>query len=226
MSCSCGLGEAREVLSGKAPQPGSSPVSLRRMTRSEIQRNPPESSEGACPIVTNRPRTTRIGTPAGSPPAPENSPDQPRPGGSRRGSAGLKRSAMVRGFAAPASARSITSRQDDVRNGSSPKYVPPGTCGRRMKRVTRVRFRKERATRQTPCSTTRRRVGKVARPQTANLHWHENCGTRADPIPIARNERILEMVGKSLGVDAMSAATAAGRRMALDDALDLALHYG
>jgi hypothetical protein len=154
----CGLGEARNVVRLGAAQPGSSPVSLRRMTRSEIQRNPPESSEGACPIATNRPRTTRIGTPAGSPPSPENSPDQPRPGGSRRGRAGLKRSAMVRGFAAPASARSTTSRQDDVRNGSSPKYVPPGTCGRKIKRVTRVRFRKERATRQTPCSTTRRRV--------------------------------------------------------------------
>jgi hypothetical protein len=159
MSCSCGLGEAREVLSGKAPQPGSSPVSLRRMTRSEIQRNPPDNSLGACcPAATNRPRTTRIGTPAGSPPGPENSPDQPRPGGSSRGSAGLKRSAMVRGFAAPSWARSSTSRQDDVRNGSSPKYVPPATCGRTMKRVRRVRFRKERATRQTPCSTTRRRV--------------------------------------------------------------------
>jgi hypothetical protein len=27
--------------------------------------------------------------------------------------------------------------------------------------------------------------GTVTHPQTANLNWHENCGTRADPIPIA-----------------------------------------
>jgi hypothetical protein len=132
---------------------------LRRMTRSEMHRNPPKSPEAVCPRSTNCPKTTRIGTPAGSAACPENSPDQPRPGGKRRGRAGLKRSARLRGLTvAPALERSSTSRQDEVRNGSSPNHVPPGKCGRMMKRVTRVRFRKDRATRQTPFSTTRRRV--------------------------------------------------------------------
>jgi hypothetical protein len=58
----------------------------------------------------------------------------------------------------PVSARSITSRRDEVRNGSSPKYVEPGKCGRITNSVTRVRFRKESATRQTPFPTTSRRV--------------------------------------------------------------------
>jgi len=34
--------------------------------------------------------------------------------------------------------------------------------------------------------------GTVARPQTANLNWHENCGTRADPIPIATRRLVVE----------------------------------
>ena len=34
--------------------------------------------------------------------------------------------------------------------------------------------------------------GTVARPQTANLNWHENCGTRADPIPIATHRLVVE----------------------------------
>ena len=34
--------------------------------------------------------------------------------------------------------------------------------------------------------------GKVARPQTASLGWHENCGTRADPIPITTRRLVVE----------------------------------
>ena len=34
--------------------------------------------------------------------------------------------------------------------------------------------------------------GTVARPQTANLNWHANCGTRADPIPIATRRLVVE----------------------------------
>jgi hypothetical protein len=34
--------------------------------------------------------------------------------------------------------------------------------------------------------------GSVARPQSANLNWHENCGTRADPIPIATRRIVVE----------------------------------
>jgi hypothetical protein len=34
--------------------------------------------------------------------------------------------------------------------------------------------------------------GTLARPQTANLNWHENCGTRADPIPIATRRLVVE----------------------------------
>jgi hypothetical protein len=33
--------------------------------------------------------------------------------------------------------------------------------------------------------------GNFARPQTANLNWHENCGTRADPIPIATRRLVV-----------------------------------
>jgi hypothetical protein len=33
--------------------------------------------------------------------------------------------------------------------------------------------------------------GDVARPQTAHLNWHENCGTRADPIPIATRRLVV-----------------------------------
>lgn len=36
------------------------------------------------------------------------------------------------------------------------------------------------------------RSGKVARPQTANLNWHENCGTGVDPIPIATRRLVVE----------------------------------
>jgi hypothetical protein len=119
-----------------------------------MQRNPRKSSER-----TKRPSTMRIGTPAGSEACPLNSPDHPRPGGSRRGRGGLKRSAIVRGLApAPDAARSTTSRRDEVRNGSRPKYVPPGKCGRWMYSVTLDRFRNERSTRHTPLPTARRRV--------------------------------------------------------------------
>jgi predicted ATPase len=41
----------------------------------------------------------------------------------------------------------------------------------------------------------------------------------------ARNERILAALGKQLGLDALSAATADGRNMPLEDALTLAFHY-
>jgi hypothetical protein len=34
--------------------------------------------------------------------------------------------------------------------------------------------------------------GDVARPQTANLNWRENCGTRADPIPISTRRLVVE----------------------------------
>jgi hypothetical protein len=34
--------------------------------------------------------------------------------------------------------------------------------------------------------------GTVARPQTVKLDWHENCGTRADPIPIATRSLVVE----------------------------------
>jgi hypothetical protein len=37
--------------------------------------------------------------------------------------------------------------------------------------------------------------GDIARPQTANLNWHENCGTRADPIPITTRRLV---VGKGV----------------------------
>lgn len=37
--------------------------------------------------------------------------------------------------------------------------------------------------------------GKVARPQTANLGWHENCGTRTDPLPISTRRLV---VGKGV----------------------------
>jgi hypothetical protein len=37
--------------------------------------------------------------------------------------------------------------------------------------------------------------GKVARPQTASLGWHENCGTRSDSLPIATRRLI---VGKGV----------------------------
>ena len=146
-----------------------------------MQRNPRKSSEG-----TNRPRTTRIGTSAGSEARPVNSPDQPPPGGSSRGRGGLNRSAIVRGFApAPDSARLNTSRRDDVRNGSSPKYVPPGKCGRWTKSVTRVRFRNERETRQNPFPTTSRRVaigmGSARIPQFSFQPRRAVCGPATFP---------------------------------------------
>ena len=37
--------------------------------------------------------------------------------------------------------------------------------------------------------------GEVARAQTASLGWHENCGTRADPLPIATQRLV---VGKGV----------------------------
>ena len=33
--------------------------------------------------------------------------------------------------------------------------------------------------------------GKVAGPQTAGLGWHENCGTRADPVPITTRRLVV-----------------------------------
>lgn len=43
--------------------------------------------------------------------------------------------------------------------------------------------------------------GTVARPQTAKLNWHENCGTRADPIPISTRRLV---VGKGVWRVALS----------------------
>jgi hypothetical protein len=43
--------------------------------------------------------------------------------------------------------------------------------------------------------------GTVARPQTANLNWHENCGTSADPIPISTRRLV---VGKGVWRVALS----------------------
>jgi hypothetical protein len=37
-----------------------------------------------------------------------------------------------------------------------------------------------------------RSSGAVARPQIAHLNWHENCGTRVDPIPIATRRLVVE----------------------------------
>jgi hypothetical protein len=34
--------------------------------------------------------------------------------------------------------------------------------------------------------------GTIARPQTAKLNWHENCGTRANPIPITTQRLVVE----------------------------------
>jgi hypothetical protein len=42
--------------------------------------------------------------------------------------------------------------------------------------------------------------GTVARPQTAKLNWHENCGTRADPIPIATQRLVVEKGAWGVGL--------------------------
>jgi hypothetical protein len=171
-----------------------------------MQRNSLNASEGACPRATNRPKTTRMGTPAGSEARPANTPDQPRPRGSRRGRGGLNRSAIVRGFApAPDSARAITSRKDEVPNGSRPKYVPPGKCGRWIESVARVRFWKESATRQTASPTTRRRVrigmGSARVPQFSCQPRFTVCGRATlpelfDPHPPAATARAT-IIGKA-----------------------------
>jgi hypothetical protein len=33
--------------------------------------------------------------------------------------------------------------------------------------------------------------GKIARTQTANLGWHENCGTRTNPLPIETRRLVI-----------------------------------
>lgn len=43
----------------------------------------------------------------------------------------------------------------------------------------------------TVCGCGSTSSGKVAGPQTARLGWHENCGTRADPIPIATRRLVV-----------------------------------
>jgi hypothetical protein len=35
-------------------------------------------------------------------------------------------------------------------------------------------------------------TGRVAAPQAVTLNWHENCGTRAEPIPIATRRIVVE----------------------------------